>query len=128
MSPRPNYVSGCQVQVGHVAEWFNPGCFSLEAPGTLGDVGRNTVIGPGLFDADLGVLKDTRFKENINLQFRAELFNILNRTNYGLPIAPGSQGGASLFQAGGATIPTAGQIFTQAGTPRQIQFALKFIF
>lgn len=128
MAPRPNYISGCTVPVGKVDEWFNPGCFSLQAPGTLGDVGRNTVIGPGFFDMDVALLKDTRIKENLDLQFRAEFFNILNHTNYGLPVPPNSQGGAALFQAGGALIPSAGQITTQAGTPRQIQFALKLIF
>jgi hypothetical protein len=128
LAPRPNYVSGCQVQEGKVSQWFNPGCFTLETPGTLGDLGRNAVTGPGLFDADLALLKDTRFKEHMDLQFRAEFFNIINKTNYGLPTPPNSSGGATLFKAGGSPILSAGQILTQSGTPRQIQFALKLIF
>jgi hypothetical protein len=131
MNPRPNAVSGCQVQVGHVNEWYNPACFTIEAPGTLGNLARNSVIGPGLFDADLALLKDTRFKEHMDLQFRAEFFNILNKTNYGLPVQPGLQGGGALYAAGGSgivSLGSAGQITSQNGTPRQIQFALKLIF
>ncbi len=82
---RPNYVSGCQVQVGAVNEWYNPGCFALSAPGTLGNVGQDTVIGPKFVDFDFAVLKDTTLRENVRLQFRAEFFNILNHTNLGLP-------------------------------------------
>jgi hypothetical protein len=126
MVPRPNYTSGCQVQVGKVSEWYNPQCFTLEAPGTLGDLGRDTVRGPGFFDTDLAVLKATRLRENLNLQFRAEFFNIFNHTNYGLPLA--GMGGGSLFVGGGGRNPGAGQITTETGTPRQIQFALKLVF
>ncbi len=129
---RPNYVSGCQVQVGKVNEWYNPQCFTIPAPGTLGNTGQDTVIGPKFVDTDFAVLKDTKLRENIGLQFRAEFFNILNHTNLGLP-------GVGLFAAGGTTVngdlstysarvPTAGQIVTQAGSPRQIQFALKLVF
>lgn len=136
MNPRPNAVLGCNVQTDKVDEWYNPACFSLEAPGTLGNLARNSVIGPGLFDADLAILKDTRFKENLDLQFRAEFFNILNKTNYGLPVPLGSQGGGNLYAAGTGAGPApgliylgnAGQITSQNGTPRQIQFALKLIF
>ena len=123
------------MKVGKVNEWFNPACFTLPAPGTLGNVGQDTVIGPKFLDADFSVLKDTTLHESVRLQFRAEFFNILNHTNFGLP----SQTASPLFAAGGTTtngdlstytgrIPTAGQITTQAGTPRQIQFALKLIF
>jgi hypothetical protein len=126
LTPRPDYVPGCQVQVGKVNQWYNPNCFTLEAPGTLGNLGRNIVRGPNFFDTDLAVLKDTRIRESLNLQFRAEFFNIFNHTNYGLPSA--GQGGGSLFVGGGGRIPTAGQITTMNGIPRQIQFALKLVF
>lgn len=119
--PRPNYVSGCQQVVGKVDEWFNPNCYALEAPGTLGNLGRNTVNGPGFKDVDFALLKDTRLRENMNLQFRAEFFNILNIDNYGLP-------NISLFEGGGIRNPLGGQITTEAGKPRQIQFALKLVF
>jgi hypothetical protein len=125
-SPRPDYVPGCQVQVGKVNQWYNPLCFTLEAPGTFGNLGRNIVRGPRFFNTDIALLKDTRFHENLNVQFRAEFFNIFNHTNLGLPLA--GTGGGSLFLGGGARNPAAGQIVTFAGPPRQIQFALKFLF
>src|SRR6201999_194047 len=67
MNPRPNAVLGCNVQTDHVNEWYNPACFTLEAPGTLGNLARNSVTGPSFFDMDVAVLKDTRFKENMDL-------------------------------------------------------------
>ncbi len=79
----------------------------------------------------MAVLKDTKIRENLGLQFRAEFFNILNHTNYALPIS-------TLFTGGGATPgdlttytgrnESAGQIVNTLGTPRQIQFAMKLIF
>ena len=119
-TPRPNYVSGCQVAVGSVNQWFNPACFSLQAPGTLGNVGRDTVIGPTYVDVDPALLKDTNINEQFRLQFRAEIFNVFNHPNYGLP-------NANIFTASGPN-PTAGQITTIVGNQRQIQFGLKLIF
>jgi hypothetical protein len=119
-TPRPNYISGCQVAEGNVSQWFNPACFALQAAGTLGNVGRDNVIGPTNVDADAAILKDTKLTEVIRLQFRAELFNIFNHPNYGLP-------NASVFTASGPN-PTAGQITTIVGSSRQVQFGLKLIF
>jgi carboxypeptidase family protein/TonB-dependent receptor-like protein len=126
LAPRPDYVSGCKVQVGLVNEWYNPLCFTLEAPGTLGDTGRNTVRGPNFVDTDIGIMKDTRIRETVSLQFRAEFFNIFNHTNLGLPT--GGLGGASLFLGGGGRSGSAGEVTSMVGTPRQIQFALKILF
>jgi len=140
LTPRPNYVAGCNVNEGaSVTQWFNPNCFTLQAPGTFGDLGRNTGRGPNLTNVDIAFLKDTKLNERMNLQFRAEMFNIFNHPNYGLPSA-GLGGGAQLF-TGGGTLATAGDlssytarsgsapsITTLAGSPRQIQFALKLTF
>ena len=119
-------------QTGATNMYYNPNCFTISAPGTLGNLGSDTVIGPNFFDLDIAVLKDTKIRENMNLQFRAEFFNILNHTNFALPLN-------TLFTGGGTTvngdlstysarIPTAGDIVNMVGTPRQIQFALKLIF
>ena len=118
--------------IGTQGRWYNPNCFTISAPGTLGNLGSDTIIGPHFVDLDIGILKDTKIHENLNLQFRAEFFNILNHTNYALPIA-------TLFVGGGQTVGgdlatytgrngQAGQIVNMVGTPRQIQFALKLIF
>lgn len=112
--------------------YYNPNCFTISAPGTLGNLGSDTIIGPNFFDLDFAVLKDTKIRENMNLQFRAEFFNILNHTNFALPIS-------TLFVGGGTTVNgdlstysgrngQAGQIVNMVGTPRQIQFALKLVF
>lgn len=95
--------------------WFNPGAFTLQPFGTLGDLRRNTLFGPGFFDLDTSVTKVTPITETTNLEFRAEIFNLFNHPNYGLPVAV-------------LTSPILGQIFGTVGTARQIQFALKFSF
>jgi hypothetical protein len=118
--------------LGYQTMYYNPNCFTISAPGTLGNLGSDTIIGPKLFDLDLAVLKDTKINEKLRLQFRGEFFNILNHTNYALPAS-------GLFTSGGATTAgdlttytgrnkAAGQITNMFGTPRQIQFAMKLIF
>ncbi len=129
-SVRPNLVPGCDHFVGKPSQWFNPNCFALQPLGTLGNLGRDTEIGPGLNDTDLAVTKDTRIREQFKIQFRAEFFNIFNHTNYAVP---GQQNAnASLFTAiangQGVRNPNAGRITQIVGTPRQIQFGLKAVF
>jgi len=121
---RPNYVTGCKIEQGNANQWFNPACFALQASGTLGTLGRDVAIGPHLFDTDLAVLKDTKLRESMNLQFRAEFFNIFNHPNFGLPIATAFSGSAA------AATPNSqfGKITTIVGTPRQVQLALKLVF
>ncbi len=134
---RPDYVSGCQVYVKQVTEWYNPQCFTISAPGTFGDLGSDTLIGPRFVDFDFAVLKDTTLRENLRLQFRAEFFNILNHTNLALPnaslfVGGGSDPGGVLanYGNGGASgrSALAGQITNMFGTPRVIQFAMKLVF
>jgi hypothetical protein len=101
-------------------QWFNPNAFILPTAGTYGNLGRGTYNGPGLANLDFSLLKDTAVSERVNLQFRAEFFNILNRTNFGTP-------NAIVFS--GTTISgSAGLITTTTTTSRQIQFGLKVIF
>lgn len=120
---RPNLVSGCQVQEGVVTQWFNPACFALQPAGTLGDLGRDVARGPGLVTTDLAVLKDTKIRESMNLQFRAEFFNLLNRANFGLPVA------TAFSSATGPVVNSQfGKITSIVGTPRQVQLALKLTF
>jgi hypothetical protein len=114
----PNFTG--PVVLGNPNQWFNPAAFLLPTPGTYGNLGRGTYEGPGLAEVDLSLLKNTAISERINLQFRAEAFNILNRSNYGTP-------NAILF-SGTSVSSSAGLITTTATTPRQIQFGLKLIF
>lgn len=131
---RPDYVQGCNVQENNVNQWFNPNCFILQPSGTLGNFGRDVAIGPPLYDTDFAVLKDTRIRESMNVQFRAEFFNIFNHANFGLPTATvfSSASGTSVLPNGTVTAGTVnsqfGKITSIVGTPRQIQLALKFVF
>jgi hypothetical protein len=98
----------------------------------LGNLGRNTVVGPGLVNVDYSMIKDTKISkisENFTVQFRAEFFNVFNHANFAPPnagvLSPFDGTGHSLF------IPTGGGFGTLTATQtpeRQIQFALKFIW
>jgi len=113
----PNF-SG-PVILGTPNQWFNPAAFLAppNASGFYGNLGRDTLTGPGLATWDVSLLKDTRIRERLNLQFRAEFFNILNHANFNTP-------NAVVFTPSG-TSPTAGVITSTSTTARQIQFALK---
>jgi hypothetical protein len=97
------------------------------APGTcanlLGNGGRNEIYGPGLIDFDFSVVKDTHIRENVNLQFRAEMFNIFNHANFNPPLVNNV-----LFNQDGSSNPAAGALDSTSTTAREIQFALKVIF
>jgi hypothetical protein len=110
------------VVLGKPDQWFNPAAF-LAPPnnsGFYGNLGRDTLTGPGLVTWDLSFLKDTRIHENLDLQFRAELFNVLNRANFNTP-------NAVVFTPAGVS-PTAGVITSTSTTSRQIQFGLKLLW
>ncbi len=92
-----------------------------------GNLGRNTVIGPGLSKLDFSVFKNNyirRISESFNAQFRAEIFNIFNRANFGSP----TDNLAVFDQNGVAQSTTAGALTSTQTTSRQIQFALKIIW
>jgi len=133
LANRPNLNTGFTPNpiVGTVNQWFNPAAFSMPAPGTLGNLGKNTVRGPSFASTDVSLVKRTpirKISEVFNVEFRAEFFNVFNHTNLGLPVATMFQqtgtGAATSFRVN----PTAGLITTEVGTPRQLQLALKFVF
>ena len=105
----------------------NPGIFSKPLPGTVGTCGRNTLRAPGLSQWDLGVFKNTRFKERYTIQFRWEVFNILNRTNFSY--APTN----SIRSGSFGTLRETSDVFALnavlgQGAARSMQFGIKFIF
>ena len=118
----PNF-SG-PVVLGNPAQWFNPAAFIAppSVSGFYGNVGRDTYTGPGLATWDFSVLKDIASRENFGLQFRAELFNLLDRVNFNTPnlivFAPPT---ATSNKPSG----TAGAITSTSTTSRQVQFGLK---
>ena len=110
------------VILGTPKQWFNPAAF-LAPPnnsGFAGNLGRDTLIGPGLATWDLSFLKDTSIQEKLHLQFRAELFNLLDRANFNTP-------NAITFTPTG-TSPTAGVITSTSTTSRQVQFGMKLLW
>jgi len=101
-----------------ILEWFNTAAFSDAVPGggyAYGNVGRDSLVGPGLENVDFGLFKSFRVTERLGLQFRAEAFNALNHANFSNPNSD-------------ANSPTFGQISSTTNQNRDIQFGLKLIF
>ena len=98
--------------------WFNSAAFLVNDVGGFGTLGRNAVYGPKLYSFDMGFFKNFKFSEAIALQFRAEMFNIFNQTNFANPNATVTGGGF-----GSITNTIAG-----SGDPRILQFGLKLSF
>jgi hypothetical protein len=124
------YTHGTTAQ--RVAQYFNPAAFSAPAYGTVGNVSRDSLTGPGYNDLDLSLSKNTQIDERFRVQFRAEFFNILNHTNLLTPsetvFSAGPTQGTSANQTTPAVVsPTAG-VITSAATTRQIQLGLKLLF
>jgi len=127
---RPNLLPGHSSNpiLGTPTQWYDPSSFGVPAVGTFGNLGKATLIAPKLVDLDYSLSKTARIpkiSEQFAAQFRAEIFNIFNHPNFGLP------DNTVLLQApnGGATVsPTAGRITSTNTSSRQIQLALKFTF
>jgi len=85
---RPNVVPGVNPILPHwtpATGYLNPLAFSQPAGGTFGNLGRNAIFGPGYNNVDFSITKNTQIWERLNLQFRAEFFNIFNHPNFALP-------------------------------------------
>ncbi len=113
---------------GNPNQWFNPNAFIAPPQflGFYGNVGRDSYRGPGLATWDFSALKDTKIFERVNLQFRAEIFNLLNRANFNTP-------NLVAFTPPTAANPTglsgtAGAITSTSTTSRQVQFGLKLLW
>jgi hypothetical protein len=154
--------SGCTLGTGSTAKviasgtplggpnlYFDPCAFTLEPVGYEGNVGRNSLIGPGLLDLDASLVKDTSVKwlgEAGKIEFRAEFFNILNHPNFAQPtrtVFSGSLTNGVNCSLSGCPVgtenalATAGTILSTAsgttavqssGNSRQIQFGIRIIF
>jgi hypothetical protein len=105
-----------------VNQYFDPNAFAVTVNGTYGNVGRDVLAGPGLATVDVSLLKNTAVREHLNLQFRAEFFNVLNRTNFSTPNPVVFASNSS------APVSTAGVISATSTTSRQIQLGLKLMW
>ena len=127
----PNVItgSGCESPInrGDPIHYIKTQCFALPNPITLrGNLGRNTLIGPGLVNFDFSVFKNNYIRsisDLFNAQFRAEFFNIMNRPNFNAPLT-----NRFLFDSHGKAVGSAGLVDSTQTPSRQIQFALKFIW
>jgi hypothetical protein len=151
----PNYTPGCNpVNPGNKVQYVNYSCFTLptapagsnipcsafgaKSDGTggvagtcanlQGNAGRNMLTGPGLFDIDFSVIKNTkvpRISETFNIQFRVEMFNVINHPSWQAPITPNLP---TAFSATGAQTLASSPLTVVTVPGREIQFGLKAIF
>jgi hypothetical protein len=150
---RPDVLPGVSPYLNNDRNQLNPAAFAIPLPGTYGNLARNALVGPNFRQVDLIFNKRFPIKESINIEFRTEIFNLLNRANFANPASTLNSALPSLsfnatanaFLLGSGTQP--GQAFTQSaagstfgllrqtvertvglGTNRQIQFALRINF
>jgi hypothetical protein len=136
---RPDLIPGVNPYLGNDRNYLNPAAFATPAPGTFGNLPRNALSGPSFRQLDLILAKRFRFNETMNFEFRTEVFNVFNQTNFANPSATLNNALSATFQPG--------QPFTQAlagstfgllrstvgrtvglGSNRQLQFAMRFNF
>lgn len=152
---RPSFVPGVDPYLNNDRNLLNPAAFTTPAPGTFGDVPRNALRGPNFTQFDLILNKRFRFSESRSIEFRTEVFNLFNHTNFDVPgsrlnlaLPTVSQaGGVYTFSNGNSSVGQPGAAYTQSqagqtfgllrqtvvrdvglGTSRQIQFALRLNF
>jgi hypothetical protein len=78
--------SACELPAGSDQTiWFNPDAFAAGDVGTFGTVGKGAYFGPGTYSWDMGLSRNIRLKDEMNIQFRAEFFNIFNQVNFAGP-------------------------------------------
>jgi hypothetical protein len=119
---RPNVTAGCNKSIpgsaqSRVSEWFNVACFTQPAAFTFGNEARTdpNLRAAGVANWDFAAFKDTKITERYALQFRAEIFNLFNRVQFG---APSQSYGGSTF----------GVVSSQANNQRLLQLALRLKF
>jgi hypothetical protein len=119
---RPNVVSGCDAAISGSAQsrlnkWFNTACYTAPSNYTLGNASRTDpkLRAPGINNWDLSLLKTSKIKERVNLQFRVEFFNLFNRVQFA---PPNTTVGSATF----------GKVVIQLNQPRLIQLNLRLSF
>ena len=137
---RPDLVAPVTIS-GDPSQWITNAAtaFSLPAVGSFGNLGRNTIYGPGFTNVDLSLVKNTKITERVNLQFRTDVFDLFNHPNFGQP-GPVAGNGATVITltplpGGGFSVPASfSNILTtrfptsDSGSSRQLQLALKLQF
>jgi hypothetical protein len=111
-------------QIGGPNLFFDPCVFSVPEAGTIGNLGRNTLIGPSVFNVDVSLQREFKIGNNDSLQFRAEFFNLMNHPTFRTPAV----GSVLVLTGSGRFNPTAWTYTSTATTARQVQFALRLSF
>ncbi len=111
-------------KIGDATLFFDPCVFGVPDAGTIGNLGRNTLIGPAIFTADVSLQRELSLGRSRRLQFRAEFFNLTNHPNFRTP----TSGSMVVFTGSGRFSSTVARYVNTATTSRQIQFALRLSF
>ncbi len=122
---RPDLVAGrsaADIVLGDPARYFDPAAFSLPDAGYLGNLGRGTLRGPGIFALDVALHKVLFASDRQSVKLRGEAFNVTNRPNFQVP------SGRALFAASGRRIGSAGRVTQTSTGSRQVQLALRWEF
>jgi hypothetical protein len=128
---RPSLIPGGNnnpINKGNPDAYVDASQFVLAPVGMFGNLGRNTVISPGLFEFDGSLFKNFALAENHKLQFRAEFFNLFNHPNFGAPVGNNGPNNALLVNSDGTPNANFGQISYTRTSARQIQLALRYTF
>src|SRR5262245_7040188 len=125
MNERPDLKPGFSSNpvLGGPDRYWDINAFALPAAGTRGNLGRNTLTGPGLVNADLSLIKAFKLEGARTLQVRIEAFNLFDRANFAVP-----SGAIAFTNAAGDVSPTWGRITSTVTTARQVQLGIKYLF
>jgi hypothetical protein len=124
---RPNVKPGTdpkKIITGDPNHWFDTSVFELQPQGTFGNTPRNFLRGPGFANVDLSLVKNQGLTGGTKLQFRLEVFNLLNRANFAVPTRAVFAGATQ----NEAPLATAGQVTRTANTSRQVQLGIKVLY
>jgi hypothetical protein len=114
---RPDLVGDPGIPNPTAARFFNPAAFRVPNDGTFGNSGRNVIIGPGIQNVDMALLRTIRLSDLTRAQLRMDFYNVFNHPNF---VAPPSMQNF-------ADSPDFGALFV-ARSPRIVQFGLKFVW
>jgi hypothetical protein len=124
---RPSYAPGRgpgSAVTGNPDRWFDPAAFVLPERGTFGDVGRNELIGPDLRTVDLALSRQFGVSARGRVDLRVEVFNLLDRANFGPPSLIAFSGTADVEEP----LPSFGQIRSTVTSARQVQLGIRVTF
>jgi hypothetical protein len=126
---RPDLIPGRSSSpvLGGPTRYFDPTAFALPEAGFYGNLGRNTIIGPGLLKVDCSINKTFQLTERLHMELRTEAFNLLNHPNFSIPSQRAVFSGVN---AAGQPIPvaSAGLITSTQTSSRQLQMGAKIVF